>query len=282
MQKRPSAPLKKRSTRYLVYAVLIHIGFVGLLLVSLEWSGMPTFTTPAPEKIVQAVVVDEKQVAKELKQIKQDEEKRRRAEEARQRKLEEDAKKAQQSRKDEEQRLVELKKKQQEESEKIQKQKEVEAEQLKELQQKKAAETKRLAELEIKRKADEEERALQEAKKRMDEELANETKALAAQQSQAVLSEVQKYTGLIQAQVSNNWVQPTNFESGSSCVVVVKLIPTGEVIDVTVKQCKGGALFQRSVESAVRKASPFPVSKDAEVFAKLRDIEFNFKPEISQ
>jgi len=285
MENQPRIKTKKPvkpSTRYLVYAVLIHLGFIGILVVSLDWDSTPSISTPEPEQIVQAVAVDEKQVEKELKKLKQAEQKRLRAEQARQRKLEQEAKKAKQSRKDEEKRLAELKQQQQQEAVKLKQQKEHEQKQIKELQQKKEAEAKRVAELEMKRKLEEETRMLEEAQKRMQEELDAEASALKSQQNQAVQTEVEKYQGLIKRQISNNWLQPTNFEPGSYCEVVVKLIPTGEVIEHAVKQCKGGALFQRSVESAVRKASPLPVSKDPEVFAKLRDIKFTFKPDISQ
>ncbi len=272
---------KNRSVRYFIYAALIHVGFVALLVFSLEWSGTPVFTTPAPEKIVEATAVDEKRVEKELKQIKEAEAKRHREEDARQRKLEEEAKRAEDKRKAEEFALQELKQKQEQEKLQTQQKKAAEKKELEELQKQKEAEAKKLAALEDKRKSEEAARKRAEAEKRMQEQLAAEEAALQSSQEKEVLSEVEKYTAMIMTQVSRNWIQPTAFDPGSSCLVEVKLFPTGEVVDVAVKQCKGGALFQRSVESAVRKASPLPVSKDPNVFAKLRDIEFNFKPEAS-
>lgn len=285
---------KKKYSRYFVYAVLVHVVFVGLLVVSLEWTATPDMPG-MEEEIVQAVVVDESRVKKELEKLKKAEEKKRRNEEARKNKLDKQAKAAESKRKKEEKHLQDLKKKRESEkkkakqeekqrkvaAEKLRKAQEKEKKQLADLQKQKEAEAQRVADLEQKRKKEESEARRKQMEEEMQRELAKEEAALSARQSKMIQSEVGKYTAKIRAKVSNSWLQPTNFKSGSSCVVLVKLIPTGDVIDVKVTRCKGGGIFQRSVESAVRKASPLPVPKDPAVFNEMREIEFTFKPEIS-
>lgn len=277
-----------------MYAVLVHVVFVGLLVFSLEWTKAPDMPG-VHEEIVQAVTVDESRVQKELEKIRQAEDKKRRQEETRKKQLEDQAKKAREKRQQEEQRLADLKKKREQEqkqalaeekqrkteAEKLKKAQELEKQRLAELQKKKEAEARQIRELEEKRKKEEDEVQRKQIEAEMQEQLKKEQAALEARQSKAVQGEVGKYTALIRQKVSGSWLQPTNFQDGSSCVVLVKVLPTGDVVDVRVTQCTGGALFQRSVESAVRKASPLPMSPDPAVYNKMREIEFTFKPEIS-
>ncbi len=60
--------------------------------------------------------------------------------------------------------------------------------------------------------------------------------------------------------------------------MIVKQTMSGDVIDVRVQACTSTSdkAFQRSVERAVRKASPLPLPPDPELFD--REIVFTFKP----
>ena len=60
----------------------------------------------------------------------------------------------------------------------------------------------------------------------------------------------------------------------------VELIPTGEVISVTVVDSSGTAAFDRSAEHAVRMAKRFEVPTDNALFeAHFRSFYFLFQPE---
>ena len=58
--------------------------------------------------------------------------------------------------------------------------------------------------------------------------------------------------------------------------VIVTQTSLGDVIDVILKKCVDDLAFQRSIERAVRKASPLPPPPNPEVFD--REIHFTFKP----
>jgi len=75
--------------------------------------------------------------------------------------------------------------------------------------------------------------------------------------------------------VQRNWLRPSG-SVGSYCRVLIHQIPGGEVVNVRLTECDGDAAFQRSVESAVRKASPLPAPPEPELFE--REIEFIFEP----
>ena len=86
----------------------------------------------------------------------------------------------------------------------------------------------------------------------------------------------QQYIMHIAQLVENNWLRPVTTTAGQSCEVIVRQTMSGEVIDVRVQACTSDNAFQRSVERAVRKASPLPLPPDPELFE--REIYFKFKP----
>ena len=80
----------------------------------------------------------------------------------------------------------------------------------------------------------------------------------------------------IQQKVENNWLRPITNIEGQSCDVIVTQTMAGDVIDVRLQSCTSDNAFQRSVERAVRKASPLPLSPNPDVYD--REIYFTFKP----
>lgn len=146
---------------------------------------------------------------------------------------------------------------------------------------KKAAEAKRKAE-EAKRKASEAKRKA-EAKRREDERKKQLAEQLAAEEQahaeSAAQGEIDKYLALIKQKVTRNWLKPAGARKGLACTVRVRTIPGGEVVGVTIIKGSGNAIFDRSVESAVRKAAPLPLPRDSAVAARMREIDFVFNPE---
>ena len=85
------------------------------------------------------------------------------------------------------------------------------------------------------------------------------------------------YIFAIQQDIQRNWVRPANAEVGLDCVISVRQTARGEVISVDIESCNGDATIRRSIEAAVRKASPLPAPRDPSVFD--RDIRLTFRPE---
>jgi len=88
-----------------------------------------------------------------------------------------------------------------------------------------------------------------------------------------------KYRAVIRQKVSRNWTRPAAAGQGKECIVRVRLVAGGEVINAEVVKSSGDAAFDRSVESAVYKAAPLPVPSEPDMFEYFRDIEFLFRPE---
>jgi len=263
--KRPRVPGRYRA---FVYAVLVHIGIIGVLVIGFRFSGGEL---PLPKgKPVQAIVVEDPQKRVQEEERRQAEE-RRKQEEARKRE-EAERQRVEQARKEQEARQAE------EQRRLAQKQKE-------EAEKKRQAETKRKQE-EEQRRAEAERRKKDEAERRqaaeesLKQQIAAEERARAeAARAARAASEADKYKALIRQKVSRNWNRPAGTKSGLKCVVRVRLVPGGEVLQAQVVRSSGDPVFDRSVENAVYKAAPLPLPPDPDLFDYFREIEFLFSPE---
>lgn len=154
----------------------------------------------------------------------------------------------------------------------------------KEAQQKAEAERKRKEQAELKAKA-EAERQRAEQQRREQERQAME-KALAAEQA-AILEAsyaqtAQSYMGAIAERIERNWSRPPSARNNMQCVLLIRLVPTGRVVNVDVVKSSGNELFDRSAVQAVKKTEQFPEIKDMppEVFERFyRELTLVFNPQ---
>ena len=112
------------------------------------------------------------------------------------------------------------------------------------------------------------------------------TEAMAAedQQQVAMTSDdlAASYAALIQQTVVNYWSRPPSARNGMEVLLALQLIPTGEVVSVTVVKSSGNTAFDRSAINAVQKAGQFPELKDlpSREFEKtFRRFRLLFRPE---
>ena len=286
----------RENPRAVMYAVLMHLILLALLVFSLDWT--PKVSHPPGIKVpIEAQLVDQRQLdaIAEKKRAEQQkiEDARRQAELAEQRKVEAQRKAEQEAKQKAEQaarqkaeaerkRKVELEAKKKAELEAKQKAEQAakqkaaaEAKKKAEAEAKKkaAAEAKQKAAAEAKRKAEEAQR--REAEQALQSQLAAEQAGIEAARVQGVVAE---YIGYIQERIQRSWLRPPGSPAGLSCVVQVGLIPGGEVARVQIVRSSGDPVFDRSVESAVYKASPLPLPPDAALFKHFRDLRLIFKP----
>ena len=103
-----------------------------------------------------------------------------------------------------------------------------------------------------------------------------------AEQSQAADSEAvaQSYRVGIYQTVVANWSRPPSARNGMQAKLLVELVPTGDVVAVSLLESSGNGAFDRSAEAAVRKARRFEVPKDPELFEQhFRRFSLLFRPE---
>jgi len=176
-------------------------------------------------------------------------------EEQRRIQLEEEA-----DRKRREQQQAERKKRREEEVERLR----VEAER----RRQEEVERQRQENLRLRREAEEAELA-----RRRQQELDAEEMRLAALQA----DDTTRWVFAIRQQITRNFILPASAPVGLECVVNVRQIAGGQVVNVVIGRCNGDESVRRAIEAAVYKASPLPPPDNPRIFE--RDLTITFRPE---
>ena len=88
------------------------------------------------------------------------------------------------------------------------------------------------------------------------------------------------YVAQMQREIIQNWSRPPSARNGMTALLRVRLIPTGEVIDVKLEETSGNAAFDRSAIQAVQKTGRFVVPSDSRQFEKrFREFTVLFRPD---
>lgn len=101
--------------------------------------------------------------------------------------------------------------------------------------------------------------------------MAQEETARAAAASAAEMSA--SYAALIQRTVVNYWSRPPSARNGMEVLLSIQLIPTGDIVSVSVLKSSGNGAFDRSAINAVEKAGSFPELKNLDI----REFERTFR-----
>jgi len=245
----------RQNPKYFIGAVLVHLFFLALFGLGFHFKSDNRAATSSPQP-VKVTTIDEKLVKKELmklKQADQREEQRKnelvRKRQAEEKKLNELRQKRITEQKMEKKRLALLKeKKLQEKKAQDKRRKQEQAQREKELRQKMQEEQERL-------QKEQEIAALREAE-------------LKKQQTM-----IDKYMNLIEAKVYQNWIKPPGDLRGKVTELQVRLIPSGDVISIELSKSSGDSVYDKSVQAAVKKASPLPLPPaETGLFDVFRDL----------
>ena len=122
-----------------------------------------------------------------------------------------------------------------------------------------AEEERKKREVESQREAEKrrEEQAQRERESRQQREREDAQDAAAAEAASSEFELIQSATGLIQQLVTENWSRPPSARNGMRAIIQIKMLPTGELVDVIITQSSGDPAFDRSAENAVYRAAPF-------------------------
>jgi len=113
----------------------------------------------------------------------------------------------------------------------------------------------------------------------LSDELAAED---AAREAESELDVVNSYIAKIIAIVESVWSRPPSARNGMEVMLLVNLIPTGEVVNVSVAESSGNTAFDSSAVNAVYRAERFDDlrgMKPALFEANFRRFYMKFKPE---
>ena len=249
-------------------SIALHLVVAAVLLISVSFSPspLPTMATNAP--VIEATFIDAQAIADTKREQAQAEAQAREAE-AQRKKKEAQAAAAKRKRAAEAKQARE--KKQAEEAE-FKRQKELEQLAAQKEQQRKEREAKAKADAERKKKEASENAEMERI---MQEQLAQEQAAQQQRRRAQVLTEVERYTALIQQTIKRNLYDDDSFK-GKVCRLNIKLATTGYVTSIRI--LGGHDALCRAAESAVRRAEELPVSDAADVYEQLKDI--NLKVEL--
>ena len=88
------------------------------------------------------------------------------------------------------------------------------------------------------------------------------------------------YVAQIQREIIQNWSRPPSARNGMQTILRVHLVPTGEVINVSIEESSGNVAFDRSAVQAVSKSRRFVVPADALRFERdFRVFTVLFRPD---
>ncbi len=291
----------RRSNKTIAYtaAALVHVIIIGALFVNFTKDSREVIEAADADKvdIVRATTVDQAELEKHQDLIKQQDNEKEQQRELEQQRLKDLQAQAQQ----EKDRIEDLKKEQEQEKEKTAElQKEREALALKrkeedEQREKELAERKKeeAAEAERKNKLAEEQQRKEELanqlkeqqdaelKKQLQEQLAAEESFLADQISkERTTTLVQKHLAMIGQRIKAVRTLDPGIESWRKTIVNIKVSPSGEVQSVRTIESSGSVQYDRSVETAVFKASPLPIPDsvtESQVNQQFWDFDFIVK-----
>ena len=137
---------------------------------------------------------------------------------------------------------------------------------------------------ELKKKREQEEAAkkkVEDDKRRREEERAKreaeKARAEAATRKQA---EVDKYVEQIKAKIRGKANVPDTVTGNPEVHVRLRILPGGEVLEVTITRSSGNRAYDTAIERAIRSAQPLPVPPpDSELFPQFRDLILNIRHE---
>lgn len=142
--------------------------------------------------------------------------------------------------------------------------------------QRELAEEKRLTDLEEQRLENARRRQAEEAAERQRQQQA-EIEAEENRRVAAEANDIQRWQFAIQQAITRNFILPASAPaSGLECVVRVRQLPGGRVVDVNVGRCNGDDAVRRAIQAAVFKASPLPSPDNPNIYE--RDLQIVFKP----
>ena len=96
------------------------------------------------------------------------------------------------------------------------------------------------------------------------------------------VNEVQQVAGSMQARITQNWRRPPSARNGMEVLLSISLVPTGEVVGISVSRSSGSIAFDRSAIAAVERVARFPevtVLSISDFERYFRRFPLRFKPE---
>ena len=119
-----------------------------------------------------------------------------------------------------------------------------------------------------------------EVKRKEDERLKAEADKARAEAAAAKKSEIDSFINQIKNKIRGKANVPDTVSGNPEVQVRIRVLPGGEVLDITVTRKSGNPTYDAAIERGIRSASPLPVpAANSELFPQFRDLNLNFRHE---
>ena len=168
---------------------------------------------------------------------------------------------------------------------------------LKAEREKREKEQREKAEREKREKAEKdkaEKKRQEEARKQLERDQAEQMKREQAQRAeqQKIAQEKAAAAAAAQQKEFNEWVDrikvrirgranvPDSVTGQPKVIFLIRILPGGEVLDITLKKSSGNPVYDNAIERAIRSASPLPVPPaNSELFPRFRELNLEIQHE---
>ena len=157
----------------------------------------------------------------------------------------------------------------------------LERDRLDRLEKQKAAEAKKREEDDARKKVEADKKRREDEKRRRDEETARKEAEKAREAAAAAQkTEIDRWISGIQTKIRQRANVPDTVRGNPEVHVLIKLLPGGEVLDITITKRSGNPMYDSAIERGIKSASPLPVpSADSELFPRFRELNLVIKHE---
>ncbi|MEO7741590.1 MAG: cell envelope integrity protein TolA [Usitatibacter sp.] len=156
-----------------------------------------------------------------------------------------------------------------------------ERDRLEQLERQKAAEAKKRDEDEARKKGEADKKKREDEKRRRDEESARREAERAREAAAAAQkSEMDRFINAIQAKIRQRANVPDTVTGNPEVHVLIRLLPGGDVLDITITKRSGNPAYDGAIERGIRSASPLPVPPaNSELFPRFRELNLHLRHE---
>jgi colicin import membrane protein len=90
---------------------------------------------------------------------------------------------------------------------------------------------------------------------------------------------MQEFKAKIQAKIRSRIILPEDLQGNPEAIFIVTVLPSGEVVQVSLQHSSGQPVYDDAVRRAILKASPLPMPPDAVLAEQFRELNLHFSPQ---
>uniref|UniRef100_E6QQW6 Putative Periplasmic protein TonB n=1 Tax=mine drainage metagenome TaxID=410659 RepID=E6QQW6_9ZZZZ len=90
---------------------------------------------------------------------------------------------------------------------------------------------------------------------------------------------MQEFKDKIKAKIRSRIILPEGLQGNPEAIFIVTVLPSGEVVQVSLQHSSGQPVYDDAVRRAILKASPLPMPPDAVLAGQFRELNLHFSPQ---